>query len=76
VVGLEVFAAAVSAVSIIALLGTGANQPLSILQLVYLDSGRFEPAAVVGMIITTITIAAAMLARVVSFRTGLARYGR
>lgn len=75
VVGLEVFAAAVSAVSIIALLGTGANQPLSILQLVYLDSGRFEPAAVVGVVITLITITAAVLARAVSRRTGLARYG-
>lgn len=74
VVGLQVFATAVSVVGIIALLGTGANQPLSILQLVYMDSGRFEAATIVGIVILAVTLVAALIARVFSARTGVARH--
>jgi len=71
VIGLEVFAAASSAVGIIALLGTGATQPLSILQLVLLDSGKFEAGAVVGIVIMVLTVGAALLARYIGSRAGL-----
>jgi iron(III) transport system permease protein len=74
VIGLEVFAAASSAVGIIALLGTGATQPLSILQLVLLDSGRFESGAVVGIVIMVLTVGSALLARYVGGRVGLSQH--
>jgi iron(III) transport system permease protein len=73
IVGLEVFATAVSIVSVVVLLGTGPTQPLSILQLAYLDSGQFESATIVGLLIMVISITAAILARVVSARFGLSR---
>jgi iron(III) transport system permease protein len=72
-IGLQTFATAVSVVSVVSLLGTGPNQPLSILQLVFLDSGRFEAATIVGLLIVAITIVAALFARFVSSRYGLAR---
>ena len=68
VVGLQVFATAVSVVSVVALLGTAETQPLSILQLAFLDSGRFESATIVGLLILVITIVAALLARMISMR--------
>ena len=71
VVGLEIFATANAAVGILALLGTGSTQPLSILQLTLLDSGRFEQAAVIGVLIMTMTIVSAMLARYIGHRVGL-----
>jgi iron(III) transport system permease protein len=73
VIGLEVFATANSAVGILVLLGTGATQPLSIMQLVLIDSGKFETAAVVGVIIMTLTVVSALLARAIAERTGLGR---
>ena len=73
VIGLEVFAAGVSVVGLVALLGTGATQPLSIVQLIYLDGGLFEPASVIGILITVITVTAALLARYVGLRAGLGR---
>jgi iron(III) transport system permease protein len=74
VIGLEIFATANSAVGIIALLGTGSTQPLAILQLVLLDSGKFESGAVVGVVIMTLTIASALLARYIGNRAGLGRH--
>jgi iron(III) transport system permease protein len=71
VVGLQVFATAVSVVGLVALLGTGQTQPLSILQLVYMDSGRFETATIIGLIVLVITVLAALLARYVSAKTTL-----
>lgn len=72
-VGLQTFAVATSVVSVIALLGTGETQPLSILQLVFLDSGKFEPAAIVGLMIMAITIVAALMARWSISRYGVSR---
>ena len=43
VIGLQVFASSVSAVSIVALLGSPTNQPLSLLQLNYLRAARSSP---------------------------------
>ena len=75
VIGLEIFATANSAVGIVALLGTGSTQPLSILQLVLLDSGKFESAAVVGIVIMVLTVSSALLARTLAARAGLGRQG-
>jgi iron(III) transport system permease protein len=74
VVGLEIFATANSAVGIIVLLGTGATQPLATLQLTLLDSGRFEQAAVIGVIIMVLTVTSAILARYIAHRAGLGRH--
>jgi iron(III) transport system permease protein len=71
VVGLEVFAAGMSVVGLVALLATGATQPLAILQLIYLDNGLFEPAAVIGIVIMTLTVAAALLARHLGLKVGI-----
>lgn len=71
VVGLQVFATAVSVVGLVALLGVGRTQPLSILQLVYMDSGRFETATIIGLLVLVITIVAALLARFIGDRAGL-----
>ena len=73
VIGLEIFATGVSVVGLVALLGTGATQPLSIVQLIYLDSGLFEPASVIGILIMVITVTAALLARHIGLRAGLGR---
>ncbi len=73
VIGLEIFATGVSVVGLVALLGTGATQPLSIVQLIYLDSGLFEPASVIGILIMVITVVAALLARHIGLRAGLGR---
>jgi iron(III) transport system permease protein len=75
IVGLQSFAAAVSAVSLIALLGSAANKPLSLLQLEYLDTGLFEPASAIGIVIFLLAVVAAVTARIISNRVGLARFG-
>ncbi len=75
VIGLEVFATGISVVGLVALLGTGATQPLSILQLIYLDGGFFESGSIVGLLITVITITAALLARYIGLKAGLGRAG-
>jgi iron(III) transport system permease protein len=75
IVGLQSFAGAVSAVSLIALLGSAGNKPLSLLQLEYLDTGLFEPASAIGIMIFLLAVVAAVLARVISNRVGLARFG-
>jgi ABC-type Fe3+ transport system permease subunit len=73
VIGLEVFAVGVSVVGLVAFLGTGATQPMSIIQLILLENGAFEAAAVVGILIMTTTISAALLARYISLKVGIGR---
>jgi iron(III) transport system permease protein len=75
VVGLEVFATGMSVVGLVALLATGATQPLAILQLTYLDNGLFEPAAVLGIVIMALTMSAALLARHLGLKVGIGRPG-
>jgi iron(III) transport system permease protein len=72
VVGLLVFASAARATSLVALLATGAIKPLSMLQLNYMADGSYELATVVGVIILTLTIGVALIARLVSLRFGAA----
>jgi len=73
VVGLQVFAAGISAVGLVALLGSSSNQPLSLLQLAFLTSSKFGAGAVTGLIILALTVVAALAARIVGLRVGLAR---
>ena len=73
VIGLQVFATSVSAVSIVALLGSPTNQPLSLLQLNYLSAGSFQPATVVGVLILLLTSVAALGARIIGLKFGLGR---
>ena len=40
-------------------------------QLAFLDSGRFEAATIVGLLVLLVTMIAAILARAVSMRYGL-----
>jgi ABC-type Fe3+ transport system permease subunit len=75
VVGLEVFATGMSVVGLVALLATGVTQPLAILQLIYLDNGLFEPAAVLGIVIMALTVSAALLARHLGLKVGIGRPG-
>jgi iron(III) transport system permease protein len=67
-VGLQTFGTAVSVVSIVALLGTSDTQPLSILQLGYLDAGQFESATIVGTLIVLVAVLASALARLITRR--------
>lgn len=73
VVGLQVFAAGISAVGLVALLGSSSNQPLSLLQLAFLTSSKFGAGAVTGLIILALTVLAALAARIIGLRVGLAR---
>ena len=52
------------------------NKPLSLLQLEYLDTGLFEAASVIGVLIFALSFGAALLARAMSLRAGLGRFER
>lgn len=52
----------------LSLLVSSDNQPLSLLQLGYMIEGRSEASSVVGVIIVTITVAAALIVRSLSTR--------
>jgi iron(III) transport system permease protein len=54
-----------------ALLTTGANRPLSILQLDYIAQRKFEEAVVVACIIMFISLAGALVARLLGLRSGI-----
>ena len=56
--------------------GSANNKPLSLLQLEYLDTGLFEAASVIGVIIFALSFGAALLARALSLRSGLGRFER
>ncbi|HYU17186.1 MAG TPA: iron ABC transporter permease [Chloroflexota bacterium] len=70
-VGAVSFISAARSVSTVALLATSSTRPLSLLQLDFMVEGRYEAAAVVGVIIVAITTAVALLARVLGLRVGL-----
>jgi hypothetical protein len=53
-----------------ALLTTSANRPLSILQLDYVAQRKFEEAVVVACIIMLVSLAGALLARLIGLRSG------
>jgi iron(III) transport system permease protein len=67
VTALMAFIAAASNVSHISLLYTSDNRPLSMMQLEYLTEGRYEAASVVGTVIVALTVAVALVARMLQF---------
>ncbi|HEY4134666.1 MAG TPA: iron ABC transporter permease [Alphaproteobacteria bacterium] len=70
VVGLLIFASATREISLVALLSTGSVKPLSMLQLNYMEDGSYELATVIGVFILTLTVGAALLARLIGMRAG------
>jgi iron(III) transport system permease protein len=63
------FVSAARNVSHVALLTRSANRPLSMLQLDYLIEGRNEPAAIIGVVLVILSVAAAVAVRFIGFRT-------
>src|SRR5437867_11737085 len=70
-VGMITFVGAARNIGNIALLATSANRPLSILQLDFIAQRKFEEAMVVACIIMVISLAGALVARVLGLRGGL-----
>jgi iron(III) transport system permease protein len=70
-VGMITFVGAARNIGNIALLATTANRPLSILQLDFIAQRKFEEAMVVACIIMLISLAGALVARVLGLRGGL-----
>jgi iron(III) transport system permease protein len=69
-VGMITFVGAARNIGNFALLTTSANRPLSILQLDYVAQRKFEEAVVVACIIMFVSLAGALLARLVGLRGG------
>ncbi len=67
-VGMITFVGAARNIGTFALLSTSASRPLSILQLDYVAQRKFEDAVVVACIIMFISLAGALLARVLGLR--------
>jgi iron(III) transport system permease protein len=70
-VGAVSFISAARNVSTVALLATSGTRPLSLLQLDFMVEGRYEAAAVVGVIVVLLTTGIALLARVFGLRLGV-----
>ena len=70
-VGLVAFISAARNIAGIALLVTSQNRPLAMLQLDYMVDGRYEAAAVVGIIVLLLTTGVALLARLFGLRIGI-----
>lgn len=70
-VGAMTFVAATRNVSAVALLSTGSTRPLALLQLDYMVEGRYEPAAVVGVIVALMAGGVALAGRALGRRFGL-----
>lgn len=65
VVGVVAFAGAARTTGVVALLSSGSNQPLSILQLNQMAAGDLEAASVVGVFILVLTLGVALIARLI-----------
>lgn len=70
-VGMITFVGAARNIGNIVLLATSANRPLSILQLDYIAQRKFETAMVVASIIIFISLAGALVARLLGLRDRL-----
>ncbi len=70
-VGAVSFISAARNVSTVALLATSGTRPLSLLQLDFMVEGRYEAAAVVGVIVVLLTTGIALVARVFGLRVGV-----
>jgi iron(III) transport system permease protein len=70
-VGTITFVATVKDVSTMALLSNTTTRPLALLQLDYMLEGRYEVAAVVGVMVVVLTTSVALIARTIGSRFGL-----
>lgn len=70
-VGTLTFISASRNVANIAMLATNENRPLAMLQLDYMVDGRYEVAAVLGVVVVLLTIGAAIIARMLGRRFGI-----
>ena len=70
-VGAVSFISAARNVSTVALLATSGTRPLSLLQLDFMVEGRYEAAAVVGVLVVLLTTGIALIARVLGLRVGV-----
>jgi iron(III) transport system permease protein len=70
-VGAVSFISAARNVSTVALLATSGTRPLSLLQLDFMVEGRYEAAAVVGVIVVLLTTGIALVARIFGLRVGV-----
>ena len=70
-VGMITFVGAARNIGNIALLATSANRPLAILQLDYIAERKLEEAVVVACIIMVISLAGALVARVLGLRSSV-----
>ncbi|MGE5539329.1 MAG: ABC transporter permease [Gemmatimonas sp.] len=75
-VALLTFVAAARNVSSIAMLVTGDSRPLAMLQVDYMVDGRFEAAAVAGVLIVALTTGVAIVARAIGRRFGFTALSR
>jgi iron(III) transport system permease protein len=75
VIAVMVFAATIRNVSTIILLARGDTRVLSVLQVEFLGSGLFGPASVIGTVIVLMSLAAALIVRVISSRFGVQARG-
>ena len=71
-VGTVSFISAAKNVATVALIPTSGTRPLSLLQLDFMVEGRYESAAVVGVIVVAMTTGIAFIARFLGLRVGLA----
>jgi iron(III) transport system permease protein len=70
-VGVINFISAARDISSVALLATNDTKTLSLLQLDYMIEGRYEPAAVISVIVVILTTGVAFLARMLGLRLGV-----
>lgn len=70
-VGTLTFISAARNVANIAMLVTGENRPLAMLQLDYIVDGRYEAAAISGVFVVIMTIGVAIIARLIGKRFGI-----
>ncbi|MEX2490963.1 MAG: iron ABC transporter permease [Nitrospirales bacterium] len=73
VVGILAFATAARATSLVALLATGSSKPLSLVQLDHMFDGAFGAASVIGVVLLIIILAAAILAKFIGEKFGVAQ---
>ena len=69
--GILIFAAATRNVSNVALLSTGNNRPLALLQVDYLADGLYESASIVGVFLIFLSVGVALGARSIAGRIGM-----
>ena len=70
-VALLTFNSAARNVAGIAMLATASNRPLAMLQVDYMVDGRYEPAAIVGVLIVAMTLGMAFVTRILANRIGI-----